>query len=84
MYLNMNHLLSDCQHGFRSKRSTTTQLIDCYSDWMLSVTSKQQVAVIHLDYARAFDSVVFSKLVFKFKKNGNKRAFIALDQWFFV
>jgi len=34
-------LISRHQHGFSSRRSTGTQLIDCFNDWTLNIENKQ-------------------------------------------
>ena len=62
-YLCTNNLLSKQQYGCLSKRSTTTQLLDCSSAWHHSLTSKHQTDVIYLDFAKAFDSVVHAIVV---------------------
>ena len=66
----MNHLLqhkliSQHQHGFLSRKSTNTQLLECCADWNVAMNSHNNIDVIYLDFARAFDSVVHSKLLAK-------------------
>jgi len=69
-YLYANNLLSKQQYGFLSKRSTTTQLLDCSDAWLHNLKSRHQTDVIYLDFAKAFDSVVFTKLLFKLESYG--------------
>ena len=63
-------LLSNAQHGFMARKSTTTNLLECCSDWNLALRSHKAVDVIYLDFAKAFDSVVHSKLVAKLNSYG--------------
>ena len=58
-------LISRHQHGFLSRRSTGTQLIECFNDWTLNIENKQSLDVIYIDFAKAFDSVVHRKLTLK-------------------
>ena len=63
-------LISRHQHGFLSRRSTGTQLIDCFNDWTLNIENKQSLDVIYIDFAKAFDSVVHRKLISKLTSYG--------------
>jgi ribonuclease P/MRP protein subunit RPP40 len=58
-------LLNNSQHGFLKNISTTTHLLECCLDWNVALRSKKAVDIIYLDYAKAFDSVVHSKLIAK-------------------
>ena len=51
-------LISKHQHGFLTKHSTSTQLLECATDWSISLSNKKQVDVAYLDFAKAFDSIV--------------------------
>lgn len=66
----MNHLLqhkliSHHQHGFLCRKSTSTQLLECCEDWNVAMNTHSSVDVVYLDFAKAFDSVVHSKLLAK-------------------
>jgi len=63
-------LISCHQHGFLSRRSTGTQLIDCFNDWTLNIENKQSLDVIYIEFAKAFDSVVHRKLILKLMSYG--------------
>ena len=58
-------LLNSFQHGFLKNRSTTTHLLECCLDWNVALRSKNAIDIVYLDYAKAFDSVVHSKLIAK-------------------
>lgn len=73
-YLLEHGLINKQQHGFISKRSTCSQLLECINDWSVSLSHKQSIDVAYIDFKRAFDSVVHSKLYLKLKSlgiNGN-------------
>jgi len=66
----LNHLLTHNvinrnQHGFLSRKSTTTQLLECSLDWQIALNCHSKIDIIYLDYAKAFDSVVHCKLLSK-------------------
>ena len=69
-HLLLHDLISKHQHGFLSKRSTCTQLLDSFNDWILQLNSKACVDVIYIDFSRAFDSVVYPKLFVKLRSYG--------------
>lgn len=69
-YLLSKGLISRHQHGFLSRRSTGTQLIDCLNDWTLNIENKKSLDVIYIDFAKAFDSVVHRKLIIKLMSYG--------------
>jgi hypothetical protein len=69
-YMLKQGLINKQQHGFICKRSTCSQLLECVNDWSLSLNHKQSVDVAYIDFRRAFDSVVHSKLYFKLQSMG--------------
>jgi len=69
-HLLKNNVISRSQHGFLSRKSTTTQLLECFSDWNIALNSRNNIDIIYLDYAKAFDSVVHSKLIAKLQSYG--------------
>ena len=65
-FLFENELLVSCHpHGFLSGRSTCTQLLEFVHDWALSLRGWNPVDVVCIDFSRAFDSIVHSKLMAK-------------------
>ena len=73
-YLSVHQLITKEQHGFISRRSTCTQLLECLNGWAAALTSvagaKMCVDGIYVDMAKAFDSVSHQKLLFKLSKYG--------------
>ena len=65
IYLSRRGLLSRQQHGFLSRHSTATQLLECVQDWSVNIRNKSDLDVLYIDYTRAFDSCVHSKLLYK-------------------
>ncbi|CAG4958615.1 unnamed protein product [Colias eurytheme] len=63
-------LLCDPQHGFRSKRSTTTNLINFVDYTAKALDKKRQVDVAYFDFKKAFDRVNNDVLLSKFSKFG--------------
>ena len=66
----MNHadrhqILYPLQHGFRSKRSCETQLIEFVDDITKNMSVGKQTDVLIMDFSKAFDKVGHSLLVHK-------------------
>ncbi len=64
-YLVSNKILPENQHGFIGKKSTTTNLIECFNTWTDIYDKGIQTDVIYLGYSKCFDLVVHIKLMFK-------------------
>ena len=69
-YLIGNNLLSRAQHGFLSKRSTATNLLECLNDWTKIIDAKGAADVVYVDLAKAFDTVSHVKLLHKLELIG--------------
>jgi len=60
-HLHVTNILHNSQHGFCKSRSTTT-LLECLSDWTLTILSSEQYVVACIDFSKAFDVVSHPKL----------------------
>ena len=69
-HLDNNNILYDLQHGFRSKRSTETQLLAFTQDVLKNLRKGTQTDVIIMDFAKAFDKVSHWRLALKLKNYG--------------
>ena len=65
-----NKLLTDCQHGFRKKRSCVTQLLEVMNDFTCSMDNGYDIDILYLDFKKAFDSVPHERLIIKLKAYG--------------
>jgi Reverse transcriptase (RNA-dependent DNA polymerase) len=57
-------------HGFLSRRSTVTQLLDCTQSWRDAIDRDYCVDVAYIDLAKAFDKVSHNKLLLKLESIG--------------
>ena len=82
-HYNRHTFLSDYQHGFRSGYSCETQLLTTIEDIHRGLDSVPcHYDLIILDFAKAFDTVVFNRLLFKLKKSGlNDKLLIWVKSW---
>ena len=69
-YLLTNDLISHHQHGFLSKSSTCTQLLESVNDWSLAISNRRLTDIIYFDFTKAFDSVSHQKLIYKLSAYG--------------
>ena len=69
-FLAARNLITSSQFGFQQRSSTGIQLIDSHCNWLLNQNSYTPTDVIYLDYAKAFDSVSHSKLIYKLRAYG--------------
>ena len=69
-HLEVNNLFNPGQHGFRSGRSCLTQLVDHYEFILSEVEQGNNVDVIYLDFAKAFDKVDFIVVLKKMSSLG--------------
>jgi hypothetical protein len=70
MQSNLQLTTCDLQHGFRRKRSCTTQLLRVFHDVGMALDSGKEADMIYLDFSKAFDSVSHPKLLFKLEQHG--------------
>lgn len=69
-YLLENNIITKHQHAFITNCSTASNLLECTHDWQMSLNTKNTTDVAYIDFSRAFDSIVFSKLIFKLQCYG--------------
>ena len=69
-HLETNQILYDWQHGFRSKKSTETQLVTLLHELSKNSDQKKQTDIAVLDFSKAFDKVSHRHLAFKLKYYG--------------
>jgi hypothetical protein len=65
-----NNILYPLQHGFRSKRSCETQLLEFVDDVSSNMSSGKQTNVLVMDFSKAFDKVSHSLLIHKLNHYG--------------
>jgi hypothetical protein len=69
-YFEEHSILTDMQHGFRAKRSTTTQLIHVIHEMSKSIDENATVHAVILDFEKAFDKVPHQRLLRKLESYG--------------
>ena len=69
-HLESNGILSPHQHGFRSKKSCLTQLLEYLHFVEEALENQESVDVIYLDCSKAFDKVPHDLLLLKLKGVG--------------
>ena len=69
-HLEANLLISDSQHGFRKGRSCLTNLLTFLDKVTSYVDTGNDVDVVFLDFAKAFDKVPYMRLLQKLKSHG--------------
>jgi len=69
-FLKETGLISKEQHGFIKARSTSTNLLESVNDWTINFSSHSATDVAYIDFAKAFDKVIHSKLIHKLECYG--------------
>lgn len=68
--LDIQRIISPLQHGFVSKRSTSTNLSECMNIILHQFKSKVQTDIIYTDFSKAFDSVNLELMMIKLEMYG--------------
>ncbi|MCD9088868.1 hypothetical protein LR961_19185, partial [Stenotrophomonas sp. SY1] len=69
-HLESNRLISDSQHGFRRKRSCMTNLLEFYNTVISNYDKRNNIDIIYLDFAKAFDTTPHERLLTKLALHG--------------
>lgn len=69
-YLSQHKLINRNQHGFLSRHGTCTQLLETINDWSIALRNHHAVDTVYFDFAKAFDSVSHTKLLYKLTAYG--------------
>ena len=69
-YLSTTDQLHNAQHGFRTKRSCSSQLLTTLEEWSRAIENGDPVDAIYCDFAKAFDSVPHKRLLRKLRACG--------------
>ena len=77
-FLAVSDLITCDQHDFIAKRSTCTNLLESLNDWTLTMRDGYYTRVAYIDFAKAFDSVCHSKLIYKLSMLGISGSLLAL------
>jgi len=82
-HLDQHHILVDCQHGFRKKRSCETQLLVAAHDLAVIMNNHSQADAAVLDFAKAFYKVPHRRLLVKLKHyNLNQQVIGCIESFF--
>ena len=69
-HLDTHNILTDKQHGFRSKHSCESQLLQTIHDLIHTLDNNKQTDIIIMDFSKAFDTVPHNRLLYKLNKYG--------------
>ena len=64
-FLKTHNILRQQQFGFQKDKSCSLQLLNCTNSWIDCLDQKKSVDVVYIDFQKAFDTVVHSKLLHK-------------------
>lgn len=70
LYPAVRHIITEDQHGFVRKRSTTTNLMSYVSTLIDKIEKRQQIDAVYVDFTKAFDRVPHHLVVEKIQRMG--------------
>ncbi|CAF1155240.1 unnamed protein product, partial [Brachionus calyciflorus] len=70
IYLVMNKLINEKQHGFMQGKSCNTNLLEFIDRVTYELEKGNQIDIIYTDFSKAFDKVSHKKLLVKMKAYG--------------
>ena len=73
-HLDEHHILTDCQHGFKARRSCETQLLTLAQELIAGLHKRHQHDMIILDFSKAFDRMPHELLMVKLGHYGIREA----------
>ena len=71
-HLEKNNLMNQNQHGFVQGKSCLTNLLETLEDITASIDEGSEIDMIYLDFSKAFDSVLYRRLLKKLEAHGIK------------
>ena len=69
-HMEENKMFTDHQHGFRTKHSCVTQILEVVEHWSEILEQGGNLDCIYLDFAKAFDTVPYQRLLQKLHAYG--------------
>ena len=71
-YLLDHKLITQQQHGFLKRHSTSTNLLETTHDWTMNISNHLSTSAAYIDFKSAFDRISHSKLLYKLSCYGIK------------
>lgn len=77
-----NNLIPKLQHGFQSKKSVVTSLIETVEDLSIAHENNYSTDIVYFDLAKAFDSVPINRLIAKLNSFGICGSLLKLIEYY--
>ena len=78
MYFFLKQKLSDCQLGFRTRRSTITQLIAYLDKLSMDLDNGNTPIAVYFDFQKVFDKVPLHLIISKLRSFGFNEDYVSL------